>query len=324
MTIKHALMATAGALALAGAFPCDAQPFPSRTIELIVPYPAGNSMDIVARLLQAPLSKALGQPVVVVNQGGASGVIGSSRVSRSPADGHTLLVNDVSALVVPGTKADAPYDAIKGFTPIAAIAAAPYMLVANAGLPIRDVGELVQAAKAKPGTINYGSSGIGSPNHMSGELMKSISGIDIVHVPYSGSAASIADTIAGRTQVAFASPAAALPGIQSGSLRPLGVTSTMRWPRMPDVPTIAEQGVAGFENNYLVAVFAPPGLSDALVKQLTAAIREALKDPVLAERYKSMGYGVPETMPPEQFRALVRGQSDKWAKLIKSANIQVE
>jgi tripartite-type tricarboxylate transporter receptor subunit TctC len=324
MKLSRILITAVAVLTAACGLPATAQPFPSRTVELIVPYPPGNSMDIVARLLQAPLSRSLGQNVVVINQGGASGVIGSSRVSRAQPDGYTLLINDVSALVVPATKADPPYDANKGFTPIAAIAAAPYMLVANAKVPIKDVTQLVQTAKASPGSLNYGSSGVGSPNHMSGELMKSITGIDIVHVPYSGSAASIADTIAGRTQVAFASPAAALPGIEAGSLRPLGVTSSTRWARMPDVPTIAEQGVPGFENNYLVAVFAPPNVPPAVVQRLTEAIRDALKDPALAERYRSMGYGVPDIVPPEQFREVVRGQSDKWAKLIKSANIQVE
>lgn len=300
------------------------QPGGGRPIELVVPYPPGNSMDIVARLLQASLAKVTGQTVVVVNQGGASGVIGSSRVARATPDGYTLLVNEVSALGVPATKADPPYNIQKDFTPIAPIAAAPYMLVANAKLPLKDVSQLIKAAKDKPGSINYGSSGVGSPNHMSGELMKSIAGIDIVHVPYSGSAASIADTIAGRTEVAFASPGAALPGIEAGSLRPLGVTSSKRWEKMPDLATIAEQGVPNFENNYLVAVYGPPGMPRETVDKLNSAIDAALKEPALNERYKSMGYSVPERTTPDQFKVAVLQDFDKWSKLIKSANIKIE
>jgi tripartite-type tricarboxylate transporter receptor subunit TctC len=312
------------ALAMQAASVAAADAYPNRPIEMVVPYPAGNSMDIVARLLQAPLAKSLGQPVVIVNQGGASGVIGSRRVAKAAPDGYTLLVNEISALAVQAMKPDHPFDAVKDFTPIARVAVAPYMLVVNAKLPIKDVKELVALAKAKPGALNYASSGVGSPNHMSGELLKSTMGVDMVHVPYSGSAASIADTIAGRTEIAFSTPGSALPGIESGQLRPLGVTTTRRWSRMPEVPTIAEQGVKDFENTYNVAVYGPPGLAPEVTARLSAAIKDALADATLLDRYKSMGYSVPDAATSDDARRVVREQADKWGALIKAANIQIE
>jgi tripartite-type tricarboxylate transporter receptor subunit TctC len=322
--IRKVLLGLGLSLAIQAPTAVGADGYPNRPIEMVVPYPAGNSMDIVARLLQTPLSKSLGQPVVIVNQGGASGVIGSRRVAKAAPDGYTLLVNEISALAVQAMKPDRPFDAVKDFTPVARVAVSPYMLVVNAKLPIKDVKDLVAMAKAKPGELNYASSGVGSPNHMSGELLKAIMGVNMVHVPYSGSAASIADTIAGRTEIAFSTPGSALAGIEGGQLRALGVTSVSRWPRMPEVPTIAEQGVKDFENTYNVAVYGPPGLPADVMARLSSAIKDALADPSLLDRYKSMGYSTPESSSPDNARKVVSEQVDKWGALVKSANIQIE
>jgi tripartite-type tricarboxylate transporter receptor subunit TctC len=300
-----------------------AQDYPSKAVELIVPYSPGGSADLTARILADGLTRQLNQPMLVVNKPGASSIVGSQFVANAKPDGYVLLVNGTAQTVV-ANKPDLPYDGSAAFIPITRFASTPYLLVVNPEkLPVKNVQELITLLKASPpGSFNYASAGVGASAHLAGELFKSTAGVDITHVPFpGGSGPGVQATIAGQVQLTFATPASqTLQAIEAGQLRVLGVSSAPRWEGMPDVPTVAEQGFPGFEVEFWNAVFAPKGTPQPVIDRIYQAIVKASEDPELSKKLKGMYYTQP-LQTPEEFRVFIDEDIKKWGAIIKAANI---
>lgn len=302
---------------------CAAQSYPERPVKLIVPYAPGGSADIAARLISDEWAKALGQPVIIENRSGAGGNIGVDVVSKSKADGYTVGLQTVSLAINPALYAKMPYDTLKDLVPIGTVATSQHMLVVNNELPAKSVAELIAAAKAKPGELLYGSAGSGSTFHMAAELFKSVSKTDIGHIPYRGGGPAMLDTIGGHVQMSFPVLSAALPQVQGGKLRALGVTGPKRSPLMPDVPTIAEAGLPGYSFETWFMVIAPSGTPQTVVDKLNATLNQALALPALKERMIKEAYD-PAPSSPSQARALLVNDLEKWSKLIAANGIKVD
>ena len=320
---KHLKLAAALALALfAGA---AAAAYPERPIRLVVPYPPGASTnDILGRALAVRLSARLGQQVVVDNRPGASGTLGSELVAKAQPDGYTLLVAVASPLSLgPSVYPKLGFDSVRDFAHVARVAAIPYAMVVNLGFPAKNVKELIALAKAKPGHINFASSGTGGTPHLCSELFKLQAGIDMTHVPYKGAGIATIDVVGGQVQM-FCTGLTALTGlIKSGKVRALGIASLQRSPQMPELPTIAEQGLAGFEVNSWSGVVAPAKTPAAIVKRLLAEITAVVNSEDFRNFLASQG-AEPALMGPEEFRVYIQADIAKWAKVIKAANIKVE
>jgi tripartite-type tricarboxylate transporter receptor subunit TctC len=312
---------------LAGAIGCGAaahaQPYPTKVIKLIVPTAPGGGNDVMARTLAVKLGDRLKQPVIVENKAGGNGVIGSEFVAHAPPDGYTLLFGYIATHGINPGLSKVPYDPVKDFTPVGEIAEAQGVLVVNASLPVKSVQELIALAKAKPGTLSYASAGNGTAPHISGELFRQQAGVDILHVPYKGSGPAVLDTLAGNTQIMFPSLVAAGPHIKSGKLRPLAVTGRKRSPLYPDLPTVAEAGVAGFEITQWYGIFAPARTPKAVVDRLNAEIVAIMHEPETAKKFADQGADV-ITGTPEDFARFVQAELTKWAKFIKDAKITAE
>jgi tripartite-type tricarboxylate transporter receptor subunit TctC len=310
----NALMTLVAGLALlAGAAPCAAQTYPTRPIRLIVAFPPGGINDIAARLMGQKLSPILGQPIVIENRTGASGTIGADIAAKSPPDGYTLLLGSVSNIAMaPGQHPHLPYDPTKDFAPIALVAAAPNVLVVHPSFPVDTVEGLIAMAKKKPGELNYASAGEGSSNHLTGELFKSLAGVDIVHIPYKGDAPAIADVVAGHVPMIFAALPPALPFIQDGKLRAIAVSSEKRSSFLPEVPTVAQSGdLPTFAVSVWVGILAPAGTPAAIVERLNGAIAEALRQNDTLERLKLLGVEA-DYRGPDAFGAYLRAEIVKW------------
>ena len=320
---KHLKLAAALALALfAGA---AAAAYPERPIRLVVPYPPGASTnDILGRALAVRLSARLGQQVVVDNRPGASGTLGSELVAKAQPDGYTLLVAVASPLSLgPSVYPKLGFDSVRDFAHVARVATIPYAMVVNLGFPAKNVKELIALAKAKPGHINFASSGTGGTPHLCSELFKLQAGIDMTHVPYKGAGIATIDVVGGQVQM-FCTGLTALTGlIKSGKVRALGIASLQRSPQMPELPTIAEQGLAGFEDNSWSGVVAPAKTPAAIVKRLLAEITAVVNSEDFRNFLASQG-AEPALMGPEEFRVYIQADIAKWAKVIKAANIKVE
>lgn len=307
-------------LCLAGA--SLAQDYPSRPVRWVSPWPPGGANDIFSRAIAQKLQEAFGQPVVVDNRPGAAGAIGTEHVAKSPADGYVLtLGSSPTHAIAPSLNPALPYDPLRDFTAVTLVAVVPNVLVVNPSLPAKTVRELVALAKAKPGSLNFGSAGNGTSQHLSAELFKVMAGVDMVHVPYKGTAPALADLLAGQVQLAFDNIPALLPHIQSGKLRALAVTPAARSQALPDLPTVAEAGLPGYDASVWFGVFAPSGTPRPVIQRLHTEIARALSAPDLKARMASMGAEV-SGLGPDEFRDFWRREIPKWADVVKAANIK--
>ncbi len=307
------------------ALPVAAQPYPSKPIRFVVPFPPGGPLDIMGRGIAQKLQEAWGQPVVVDNRPGAGGGIGADLVAKSPGDGYTLLMGAVSTHAInPSLYAKIPYDPQKDFVAVALVAQVPNILVVNPSLPVHSVKELIDYARAKPGALSFGSGSTGSTGHLAGELFKAEARVDMVHIPYKGGAPAMQDLLAGQTQLMFDNLANALPQVKAGKLRALAVTTLKRAPAVPDLPTVAESGLPGFDLTTWFGVFVPAGTPRETVAKLNAEIVKSLESKALAERLAAMGAAPPENNTPETFAAFVRAEAAKYAQVVKSSGARVD
>jgi tripartite-type tricarboxylate transporter receptor subunit TctC len=306
--------------ALAGALPAQAQNFPARTVRIVVPFPAGGSVDAVGRWLAQGLAEDFKQPVIVENRAGAGGNLGAEAVAKSPPDGHTLLLTTPGLAIAPSIYRKLPFDPQKDFVPVSQLTATYLFLVVNPSVQANRVGELIALAKARPGTLNYGSSGSGATIHMATELFKVRTGIDIVHVPYKGEAPAYAALLANEVQLAVGPVSGLLPYIKAGRLRALGVSSATRAAVMPDVPTISEAGVPGYEFSSWFGLFAPAATPHEAVARINAASVKVMGTSEMRDRLPAMGNeAVGSTV--EQFAAKFRSDVAQYAQLVRQAKI---
>lgn len=310
------------ALAPAGTF---AQDYPSRPIQLIVPFSAGGAVDSVARLVAQKLGERLGKPVVVENKPGASGNIGANQVARAPADGYTLLMAAVTnyAINAPLFPAQVTYNFEKDLTPVAIVGNVPLMLVVNPGVPATSLRQFIDLAKAKPGFYTFASSGNGSTEHLAGELFMKLAGVDMLHVPYKGGAPAVADVMGGQVTAMVATTPNVLPNVKANKLRALVIAMPARISQAPDVPTAAESGLAGFEVASVYGIEAPAGTPPAVIAKLASEIEAVVALPETRERLQQIGVEASYSGPAEAGRR-VQGEFAKWGKVIKDANIKVE
>ena len=302
----------------------QAQDFPTRPIRFIVPAPPGGAPDAIARIVGQRLAAQMGQGVVVDNRGGGNGVIGVEAARQSPADGYTIVLGYQGPFAInPGLRPDLPYDPQKDFIPLTLLAVSQNVLVVHPSLPVRSLKELVAAAKAKPGEINYASGGTGQSSHLSMELLEHMTGMKMTHVPYKGAGPALADTIAGHVKLHFLALSPAIPLIQSGKLVPLGVTGSQRAASLPNVPTIAEAGAPGYEVLTWYGAFVLAGTPAPVVAKLHAEMLTALKSPEVQDQYKHHGLQAGGNSS-EAFGRFLAADIDKWKKLIKESGIKVE
>jgi len=309
------------ALLLSFASPAAAD-YPDHPVRMIIPFPPGGSNDVVGRLVAKQLSVKLGQQVFVDNRGGAGGVLGTEAATQAAPDGYTLLIISIAHAVNPALY-KLNYDPLKSFTPIAILATGPNVLAVNPELPVHNVKELLALAKEKPGTIDYASAGVGSFQHLGAELFKLTAGVNLQHVPYKGGGPAMQDVVAGHVKVMFSSLVQTTPFIKSGQLRALGTGGSQRNPVLPDVPTIAEAGVPGYESNNWWGIMAPAGLPKPLVDKLYAAIQEALKAPDLQEAFAREGAAF-VTMSTDDFAHYIETEITKWGRVVKEGNIKAQ
>ena len=300
-----------------------AQTFPAKPVRIVVAFPAGGGVDIVARLLARKLAEAWGQQVIVDNRAGASGVIGTEFAARSAPDGHTLLMGTLGNLSVnPHLIAKMPVDPLRDFAPITQVVAVHFVLVAHPSLPARNITELIALARSRPGEINYSSSGPGGAPHLAGELFKSIAKVNLVHVPYKGSAPSFQDLLGGQVSLTFDSLVQALPYVRDKRLNALAVLGAARSPLLPEVPTVAES-LPGYELTNWFGLVVPAAVPGAVVGRIHADVTKVLQDAGVSEKLAAMGAtAVGNT--PEQFGAMMRADSEKWGRLIRETNIRAE
>ena len=297
--------------------------FPSKPIRLILPFPPGGSTDIVARLVGYKLTEAWGQPVLVENRPGAGGNIAAEAVAKAPADGHTLFQVNVANAIGASLYQKLNYNLVASFAPVTQLATTPYVLLAHPSIPARDTRELVALAKARPGALMYASAGTGSATHLSGELLKALSGTDILHVPYRGTGPALTALLSGEVGLYFTTIPAAVPLAKAGRVRALGVTSTTRSQLMPDVAPIAEAGLKGYETGTWHGILAPAATPKDVIAKLNAEIVRILAQPDTRE--KLIGQGLdPVGGTPEQFAAFIKSEIDKWAKVVKASGAKAE
>ena len=315
-------------LALAASLPwtgLQAQaPYPGKPVRVVVPFPPGGATDIVGRAIAERLQAALGQPFVVENKAGASGNIGVAEVARAPADGYTLVVGAPQTLTInPRLFKSLPFDPQKDLAPVAVIASVPNVLIVSNKLPVRTPQELVALAKQKVGRLNYGSSSIGGTPHLSAEMFKSMTGTFILHVPYRGSAPALQDLIGGQIDLMFDNPPAALPQIKAGTVRALAVTSLRRSASIPELPTLDESGVAGFDSQGWFALLAPAGTPQPVLERLNTEVNKILATPEFRERLLKVGAD-PVGGSIEDFRQRLRSETARWGQVIQFADIKAE
>ena len=322
ITRRHYLAASSAALA-AGALPAFAQAYPSKTVRFIVPFPPAGPVDTVARVTAQKLSEQWGQTALVDNRAGAGGMVGAEIASRLPGDGYNVFVCSIHHSVLPSLKPKLPYDIEKDFVPLSFGATFPIFLVAHPSVPAKNVAELIALAKKQPGKISYGSAGNGGGTHLAAELFNMQAGISLLHVPYKGSAPAMTDLLGGQVQLMFSDAPTALPQIKAGKVRVLGVASPQRSTLLPDVPTISETGLGGYEAYSWAAFVAPAGTPADIVARLSADIGKVLSQAEVKQKLFDAGA---EAMPttPEQFGKILRSEIVKWGKVVKAANIQAD
>ena len=321
-TIIAALLALASGMFAA---PVSAQTplYPDKPIRIVVPFPVGGIADTFGREIGKRLTEAWGQPVVIDNRTGAGGNIGAEIVAKAPPDGYTLVIGNIGTHAVNVSLLPAmPYDTIRDFTPIVHLMDAEGLLVVNPSIAATSVPELIALARAQPGKLSYASAGVGTTSHLAGELFKSMTRVDIVHIPYKGNVPAITDLLGGQTSMIFATMPTVLPHVRAGKLRAIAVLGAARSPALPDVPTVAES-VPGFEVSNWIGLFGPAGMPPAIVARLNAEVHKIMRSPEIEKRLETEGAKfVP--MSPEQFAAFQKAEMSKWAKTIKDANIKVD
>jgi tripartite-type tricarboxylate transporter receptor subunit TctC len=307
--------------ALLAPFAAQAQPYPNRPIKIIVPYAAGGAVDIVARIIGAPLAEALKQPVIVDNRPGAGANIGMEMAAKASPDGYTLLMASNGIATNMALFPDLTFDARRDFAPIAKIGYAPLVIVVPVASPAKSLKDLIALAKAEPGKLTYASAGNGSSGHLAGELLKSTAKIDVLHVPYKGGAPAITDLLGERISFMPINPVEVIAHIRAGRLRALAVASDKRFPLLPDVPTVAEAGLAGYEASVWWGIVAPAKTPPEIVRELNAETNKALANPLMANKLGELGIVVtPGT--PDQFAAFIKMQTELWSAVVKSAGIK--
>jgi tripartite-type tricarboxylate transporter receptor subunit TctC len=314
--------AIAGAL-LPFAARAQAPEWPSRPVRFIVPYPPGGPTDIMGRIIAQAVQGPLGQPFVVENRAGANGLIGSEQAARAAPDGSTFLVNASAHVIVPHLTPNMPIDVLADFAPVTNIAAVPLWLVVNPALPVRSVAEFIAYARASPGRIAYASSSQGGAPHLAGELFKLMTGTDLVHVPYRGSGPAGQDLIAGTVQAMFDSVPASAGAVRDGRLRALAVTTRNRIAPFPDLPTIAEAGVPGYEISTWYGIWAPARTPPAIIARMQQAVATAARNPETRARFDALG-AEPVADSPEDYARFVRAEFDRWGKLVRDARIKLD
>jgi len=322
--MKRFLTAVAAGMLAAAAGTAAAQTFPSKQLRMVVTFPTGGAPDILARTIAEKLDPAWGQTMIVDNKPGAGGNIGAEFVARAPADGHTLVMGTVGTHSINGSLyAKIPYDMVRDFAPVTLIASTPNLLVVNNDIPAKNLQELIALAKAKPGTLTYGSPGIGTSVHVSGELFNSLAGVKTTHVPYKGRQMAIPDLLGGSISMMFDNMPSAIPVVREGKLRAIGVTSAKRSASAPEIPTIAEQGLPGFEATSWFAVFAPAGTPRPVVDRLHAEIVRIFGLPDVQAKMKTLGLD-PILGGPDELAKTQAAEITKWAKVIKDSGAKAE
>jgi tripartite-type tricarboxylate transporter receptor subunit TctC len=318
ITIRSAAALLCGAMLAAALAPAHAQQYPIRPIRFIVPFPPGGGNDIVGRIVAQRLHEALGQTVVVDNRGGAGGTIGTDITAKAPADGHTMLVNNISLAVNATLFAKLPYDTLKDLAPVSLLGRQPNLVAVPPALPAASVREFLDLARAKPGQLVYGSGGVGTASHLATELLQLMTGTKMVHVPYKGLGPALIDLMAGRVQMIISTMASALPQVKAGKLKALAVTTAQRSPFFPEVPTMHEAGVAGYEFSTWYMLVVPAGTPAPVVDRLNAELRKILALPAVVEQFSAQGLE-PTPSSPQEARAYLKSEVDKWAKVIRAS-----
>jgi len=307
-------------VALVAATDAGAQTWPTRPIQLVVPYAPGGVVDFIGRTLGQRLSVQVGQPVVIDNRPGAGGMVGIEYTARAAADGHAMVIMDPAVVINPVLQEKPLYD-LKDLATVSVVGSSPLVLTVNPNLPVTDVAQLVQYARANPGKLNFASAGIGTTPHMAGELLKARAGIDMAHVPYKGAGPAMADLAAGQVQVGFSSITGALPFIKDGRLRALATSGPKRSSALPDVPTMIDAGYPGFEVDLWLGVFAPVNTPAAVLARLNSEIGAALKDPTVMAAFAKVGVD-PRVTALEDSARFVRAESGKWAAVVRDAKLK--
>lgn len=313
------------ALALGLPFHLSAQTYPHRPIRFVVPYPPGGSTDFIARILQQHLPAALGQSIVIDNRGGAGGMVGTDISAKATPDGYTLLVTAEPPITIhPSVYAKLPYDPIRDVPAIMQLINYALLAVVHPSVPVTSVKDLMQAAKAQPGKLRYSHAGVGTTPHLAAELFKMMVDVDIISVPYKGGGPAMIALVGNETQLSFATPPSSLPYVKGGRLKAIAVTSAKRSAALPDVPTIAESGVPGYDVEGWVGLFAPAGTPNRIVQHLYGEVTKILRMPEVKELVRSAGGSEVSGLPTEETRAKVRAETAMWAKVVKSTGIKVE
>ena len=298
--------------------------YPGKAIRLVVPFPPAGTADILARTIGQKLTERWGQQVIIDNRPGAGGNIGANVVAKAPPDGYTLLMGTAGTHGINASVySKMPYDTLKDFIPITLVASVPNLLTVNPSIPVKSVKELIALAKAKPGQLTFGSSGNGTAVHLAGELLKTQAGIDLVHVPYKGSAQATSDLLSGHISMIFSAAPGAMPYVKAGRLRVLAVTSVRRMPALPDIPTMIEAGVPDYEAESWFGVFAPAGTPNGVIAKLNAAIVEILQTPEMKQRLSDQG-AEPVGNTSAQFAVYVKEEMAKWAKVVNASGARVD
>jgi tripartite-type tricarboxylate transporter receptor subunit TctC len=300
-----------------------AEEWPTRSVTIIVPFAAGGTTDIVGRIIAQSLSERIGQSVIVENVGGAGGTLGAGNAAKAPADGYTVFLATVAHTMAPGIYRKLSYDFEKDFDPVTIAASVPNILIVNPSVPAKSVPELIAYIKANPGKVSYGSAGVGSTEHMSGALFRSLTGTDIVHVPYRGGAPMLADLMAGHIQMSIETSGAATPLIKADNVRALAVSPGKRSALFPDLPTLAESGLPGYDVTTWYGFLVPKGTPEGIRRKLYDNLVEVLKKPEIVAHLRDFG-AEPGGQPPEQFAAFIHTETEKWTKLAKEAGISAE
>ncbi|HEX4886388.1 MAG TPA: tripartite tricarboxylate transporter substrate binding protein [Casimicrobiaceae bacterium] len=322
--MKRSLAAVAAVILVAAAATASAQAWPAKPIRYIVPFAPGGTTDILGRIVAEKLSVALGQPVVVENRPGAGGGVGAELTAKSAGDGYTIMGGTISTHAINASLYKSlGYDPVRDFVPITLIARVPNMLVVNPSLPAKDVKELVALLKSHPGKYSFASSGNGTSQHLSGELFKTMTGVDMQHIPYKGSPPALADVVGGQVAMTFDNITTAWPLAKGGKLRALAVTTAVRSSIAPDVPTLAEAGLAGYEVGSWQGVFAPAGTPPEVVRRLNAEIVRIVNAPDVREKLVALG-AEPAPNTPEEFAAMVKAEVVKWADVVKKSGAKVD
>ena len=320
---RRLLLAAAAALCLATPAFAQAQAYPTKPVRLVVPYPPGGPTDIVARVVAQKLSEQLGQQFIIDNRPGAGGNTGAELVARSPADGYTLVVATTAHAINPSLFKNLGYSLSKDLAPVSLLTSGPLVIVANPSLPAKNVAELIALAKARPGELNFASSGNGQSTHLSAELFASMAGVKMNHIPYKGSAPALTDTMGGQTQLMFDTMLSAMPHVKGGKLKALAVTSATRSPVAPDVPTVAESGLPGYEAIAWNGLLAPAHTPPEVLARLSGALKKVLAAPDVKDKFEAQGFAATWTSP-EDFGRFMTAEIDKWAKVVKVSGATVD